>query len=135
MDQFKLLATNHASLYVWRMNTRLTYLYRDASNYKQWNEVVVEGQIDAEALQALLWEGNFFIPQAVGLPPLQERFATDGYGFPNEDDHAWHEIEGIEDTNDAPTRKESAAELAERFQRAAQHGWESWLAAATSGLM
>ncbi len=30
-----------------QVNTRITYLYRDASNYKRWNECVVQGRMTA----------------------------------------------------------------------------------------
>jgi len=42
------------------MNTKLTYLYRDGSNYKQWDEVIVAGSLDRDAIIRCLWEGNFF---------------------------------------------------------------------------
>ena len=105
------------------MNTRLTYLYRDASNYKQWHEVVLAGEADAEAIRASLWEGEYFIPQAVGFPALQERFAAQGYEFPTEDDHPWHEIAGIEPTEDSPTRGIYTDEIMQGFTQAAARGW------------
>lgn len=110
------------------MNTKLTYLYRDGSNYKQWDEVIVAGSLDRDAITRCLWEGDFFIPQAAGLPPLQDRFAAQGYDFPNEDDHAWHEIESLEPTEDPPTLDITAADLAQRFKQASEHGWERHLA-------
>ena len=109
------------------MNTKLSYLYRDASNYKQWHEIVFAGQPDVDAIKASLWEGNFFIPEAIGLPALQERFAAQGFKFPTEDDHCWHEIVDIEPTEDPLTSDISAAELTERFTRCAAFGWESFL--------
>jgi len=105
------------------MNTTFTYLYRDASNNKQWEDVVLAGQIEADAIRACLWEGDFFIPQSVGLPPLQERFAAQGYEFPTEDDHCWHEVGGVELTEAAPTVAVTATELSSRFSRCAADGW------------
>mgnify|MGYP006305427429 CR=1 FL=1 len=109
------------------MNTRITYLYRDGSNYKQWDEVVVAGTVAPETIRCHLWEGDFFIPQAVVLPALQNRFAAQGYDFPNEDDHAWHEIEAVEPTEEAPTIDRTATDLAQQFKDAATRGWERYL--------
>ena len=109
------------------MNTKLTYLYRDGSNYKQWDDVVLAGAVDPEMIRRYLWEGNFFIPQAVGLPPLQDRFAAQGYDFPTEDDHAWHEIETVEPTQESPTIEIAGADLAQRFKEASDRGWEKCL--------
>jgi hypothetical protein len=111
------------------VNTKLTYLYRDGSNYKQWDDVVLAGAVDPEMIRRHLWEGNFFIPQAVGLPALQDRFAAQGYGFPNEDDHVWHEIESVEPTEQAPTINTTASDLAQRFKAASARGWEKCLPA------
>jgi len=115
------------------MNTKLTYLYRDGSNYKQWEDVVLAGAVDPEMIRRSLWEGNFFIPQAVGLPALQDRFAAQGYAFPNEDDHAWHEIEAVEPTQESPTIDIAAADLAQRFKAASEHGWDRHLADLIAG--
>lgn len=35
------------------MNTRISYLYRDASNYKKHNEVVVPGTFTPEQIKAI----------------------------------------------------------------------------------
>lgn len=74
------------------MNTQISYLYRDASNYKQHNKVTLAGEItDAEKRLILgkLEEGEYFIPSQVGLDDLQPRMI----GFPDaQDDHVWHEL-------------------------------------------
>jgi hypothetical protein len=76
------------------VNTRLTYLYRDASNYKQHHSVVFAGAItdeDRAALFGHLDQGAYFIPSQVGLEDLQGRFGT-----LTNDDHAWHELDDEE---------------------------------------
>lgn len=78
-------------------NTRIYYLYRDASNYKQHNEVVVPGTFTPEQIEAIIGcldAGEYFIPVQVGLP--EERF-----GNITEDDHCWFELsrDGFEETN------------------------------------
>ena len=40
-------------------NTTITYLYRDASNYKAWSSVVLAGEFTFEALKPHLEEGEF----------------------------------------------------------------------------
>lgn len=80
-------------------NTRFTYLYRDASNWKQAGSAVFAGAITAEereTVRAGLDEGQYFIPPQVGLPDLQALF-----GAWTDDDHCWHEID--DDTDFTPT--------------------------------
>ena len=106
------------------MNTRLEYLYRDGSNYKQHHEVVMQGGISEDDLRPLLWEHEFFRPSAVGLPDLQHRFREQGYAFPNEDDHPWHEIESVAATEDPPTVDVTAAAFLSRMRACHVKGWE-----------
>ena len=106
------------------MNTRICYLYRDASNYKQHHEIVVEGELCFDDLKPFLIDGIFFIPHDVGLPELQKNFAAQGFAFPDEDDHVWHELEACEPTEDDPTLDICADELRERFRSAHAGGWD-----------
>ena len=89
----------------------------------------MHGTIALETIRSHLWEGDFFIPQVVGLPPLQARFAAQGYGFPTEDDHAWHEIETVEPTEESPSIDITAADFVQRFKDASARGWETCLPA------
>lgn len=113
------------------MNTRLTYLYRDACNYKQWHEVVLAGVVDAAAVRASLWEAKYFLPQVVGLPALQARFAAQGYEFPTADDQVWHELVDISPTDDSPTPGIQTQDVMAAFRDAATRGWEQYFAEAT----
>jgi len=80
------------------MNIQLNYLYRDASNYKQYGNVVFSnaGNIEFEVIKNVigrnLIDGEFFIADEWDLPPL---FFEDK----NEDDHQWHEFESLVLTN------------------------------------
>lgn len=94
-------------------NTCIGYLYRDASNYKQWNEAVVSGAITAEQIETImscLPDGENFIPSDVGLP--ETRFET----F-TEDDMEWFELskEGFSATHKEPTTDLSVEDLVNAF--------------------
>lgn len=97
-------------------NTRLTYQYRDASNYKQSDSVVFSGRIIDEQLRRLaahLDEGTYFIAEQVALPNLRERWDTH-----YDDDHVWHELvpdDDIEYTEAAPTDPRPVADFVDAF--------------------
>ena len=70
------------------------YLYRDASNYKAWGEILLSGvpsQNDIAALRARLESGEYFVAEQVGIPALYKEL-WDLSGGPNSDDHALHEF-------------------------------------------
>lgn len=97
------------------MNTKISYQYRDADNYKQHEEVILHGQLteaEKERILAKRDEGEYFIPSQVGLPDLQERMINP---FNPETDHVWHELEAVEDTDKAPTIEMQAYALLNRF--------------------
>ena len=101
------------------MNTRISYQYRDADNYKFGHEAVVEGEIapdQIKAMMACLDDGEYFIPALVGLPC---EYAT-GYGFDPQSDHPFCEIseDGFSPTEDAPTIAVKPAELVAAFEKA-----------------
>ncbi len=106
-------------------NTRIAYLYRDASNYKAAGEVVVAGQITFRQLSHCLDGGEFFIPQQVGWEPLQSELTTYSGGQLTEDDHVWHELraEDFAPTDAEPTLPCSARDVVEAFTRAHAEGW------------
>lgn len=75
------------------MLTRITYLYRDASNYKFWGTFVVDGQITQDDVEPYLFDHTCFVPQMVGLEGLQPASL-------NEDDHDLHEFHAFEPTEE-----------------------------------
>ncbi len=94
-------------------NTRLAYRYRDASGYRQSEEIILAGELSFQRdIQPYLYEGEFFIPDQVGLPNLQARF----FDFPIEDDHPWHTIADVSLTDDVPTVQITADELRHLFR-------------------
>src|SRR4051812_38079255 len=66
----------------------VSYLYRDASNYKWHSSFVVKGSISLEQLQPFMMDGEYFVPQSIGIPSLTPELRT-------EDDHDLHEITDI----------------------------------------
>ena len=99
------------------MNTLLKYLYRDASNYKQHGSVVLEGAISLKDIRTLLIDGEYFIPSQAGLPDLQQKFKDQGFEYPTEDDHAWHEIVSVRPTTKQATTPLHRKEFLSRLQR------------------
>lgn len=106
------------------MNTRISYLYRDACNYKTHNEVVIKGEFEPgeeEEILDCLFEGEYFIPEQVGLPVTR-------FGSVTEDDHVWCELEEgfATKTDDPATVDVTAVELYNAFC-AADGEWDETL--------
>jgi hypothetical protein len=104
-------------------NTRVSYQYRDADNYKVGRDVVFSGEIspwDLKLIALCLDEGEYFIPGAVGLADLQDSFGAASRWDP-ERDHPYHEITGIELTDDEPT-DELVRSIGEFANHMADHG-------------
>lgn len=104
------------------MNTRFHYLYRDASNYKQWGEVVFTGCACSlePRLVAALDRQEFFIADHVRLPEL---FFTEGPS--DSDDHCFHEFDSCE-TTDVPAddrHQRSIDEFVQEVEDAVRLGW------------
>ena len=80
----------------------IEYQYRDASNFKSYGEILVEGTFskrDIELIHSYMYDnGECFIPEEIGIPPLQEILWKEFDG-PNDDDHEWHSIECIRNAN------------------------------------
>ena len=114
-------------------NTRLTYRYRDASNYKQTHAVVFAGRITDDQLRRLaehLDEASYFIAEQVGLPNLRERWESH-----YDDDHVWHELDlpdDVEYTDAQPTDPRAVSDFVDAFvatewdETAAIEQFERW---------
>lgn len=105
------------------MNTLFTYLYRDASNYKQWGSVVFGGECPEslkQRFEAALEGGEFFIADQIRIPEL---FPDTWPGY--DDDHCWHESAGfetvIDSADDALSR--TIEQFVDETERAASAGW------------
>lgn len=103
-------------------NTRIKYLYRDASNYKNINEVVVSGVFSEIQIKDILdcrYDGESFIPEQIGWPLIR------GWDV-NEDDHPFADIDidCFEETDDEPTIDMTAEETFQAFL-ACKNKWNS----------
>ena len=100
------------------MNTLLEYMYRDASNFKFHERVVVAGELTMDDLRPYLDE-EYFVPEDVGLPhcrPHHHRYSKD-------DDHPWHELEETKPTDSGPDEALTAEALIRAFVWAAEQEW------------
>ena len=103
------------------MNTKISFLYRDASNYKVYNDVVVSGTFTVEQIGQItdsLEGGMYFIPEQIYWPV--ERF-----GSITDDDHPWCELceNDFETTAQKPTIPMTAAEVVDCFVEA-KNNWD-----------
>lgn len=110
------------------MNTRFSYLYRDASNYKEYHEIIFSRGLRFEQLLPYLKDKMFFIPSELGLDDLQ----GDEWTI---DDHIWHEIKDIRPTLDTQTVNIEATRLLEKFKIAYENGWNEYAVMKRKGIL
>lgn len=103
-----------------KKNTTLFYLYRDAANYKTYNEAVLEGCMTDEDYAKICQCcecGSEFIPSKVGLDLIRD------FDYDKDLDHPWCEILGYELTNESHCGT-TVQELVRRFE-AAKGKWDA----------
>lgn len=116
-----------------KKNTKFSYFYRDADNYKSHHDLILEGTLSQAEKKAILDAtdiGGGFIPGQIGLPELQD--ALQGYDMedninragqydpfgPDGADHPWHEIENESfalETDEQPTFRLTAKQVLQAF--------------------
>ena len=104
------------------MNTKISYRYRDADNYKRYNECIVAGTLSAKQICTILDccdMDEYFIPGRVGLP--ERRFDP----YDPQADHCWFELgaDSFSETIEPPTIALTAAELVSRFE-GCRNNWQ-----------
>ncbi|MCR5165819.1 MAG: hypothetical protein K6C13_01170 [Oscillospiraceae bacterium] len=108
------------------MNTKINYLYRDGSNYKQFNYAIVAGEFKEEDLRYIesVMNFEFFIPEQVGLHLTRP---DDDF---TEDDHCWAELDPEEDivlTDEDPLPEGDGIitweQLMDKFREVEKTGW------------
>lgn len=84
-------------------STVFEYRYRDAGNFKATGTVALKGRADkplVDAALASLQDGEFFIAEQLGVPPLYEQLYR-WSGGPTAQDHCWHEFVAVRQVEDA----------------------------------
>ena len=108
-------------------NTRIEYMYRDASNYKQQMSAVLPGVLTLEQAVALCNQAtgdgeDGFRPDRVDLAVAD--WSSEGAGAHYGDDHPWHELIGVSLTDAKPTEEIDAQTFAVRFEQASLADWQ-----------
>lgn len=97
------------------MNIKFNYLYRDFSNYKNYNSIVLSNpnnfsinEID-KLIREYLIDGEYFEAEKIGIPSLffEEK---------NEDDHEWHEFESLQVVKDLPYNELTIEDLLNKLK-------------------
>lgn len=111
--------------------TRITYLYRDADNYKSYAEVIVSGPLTFAEIGPYLDSGQYFIASQVGLPDPQAELDSLTCA-----DHVFVELEerDLIPTDEEPTVEITAGDLVTKFQEAHRRGWDVTAAMCRLGL-
>ncbi|MBT3301759.1 hypothetical protein HOB87_14185 [Candidatus Woesearchaeota archaeon] len=109
------------------MSTSITYQYRDASNFKEFDTVIIHGQLSLNDIEEYLYDREFFIPSEIGLNDLQPKNL-------NQDDHIWHEILEINHTHEKPTADITAEIIISNFKKASLEEWNILEASKRLGL-
>jgi len=98
------------------MNTRITYSYRDAGNYKADGEAIITGSANAAQEEALRYAAlhedgaDLFVPESMGWDRASLHPWDDSM------DHPYHRIESIEVTDEAATDKRNMRAIIETFR-------------------
>jgi hypothetical protein len=96
-------------------NTKVTYMYRCASNWKYWGSFTVKGTLTHADLEPHLFDGEFFVPEQVDLNHL----LTDPW---TKDDHILHTLLSFDETDE----KEcicTAKQMVKKFKDADRKDW------------
>jgi hypothetical protein len=84
--------------------TIFEYLYRDASNYKAYAELLLTGSLgeaDVAKLYGQFEDGEYFIAEQLAIPTLFESLWAQCESGPlKEHDHLWHEFCGVREANE-----------------------------------
>jgi hypothetical protein len=108
-------------------NVSFEYLYRDASNYKDNGWIVLQGDRMSvreanKRLSSAFDSGLYFIADQIDIP---EVFLWKLYPV-SDDDHCWHEFEGLERTTAQATDPRSLTEFVEAVENSAKRGWREF---------
>jgi hypothetical protein len=113
-----------------KRNIQFSYLYRDASNYKQWGHITFTNPQGLDAcdldrrLRFVMIDSTFMADQ-VRIPNL---FLFDTLPV-NQDDHCLHEFDSIVIVDEQPNdrHERSILEFVQEVERVALQGWEGFV--------
>ena len=108
-------------------NIKFNYLYRDASNYKKWADIVFANPYHlslsaaSRAIRNVLWPEDLFVANQIRVPEVF-LFAK---GDISSDDHCFHEYYGVEKSAQTPSDKygRTASEFVAEIITEAKNGW------------
>lgn len=117
-------------------NTIISFMYRDACNYKTYDTVAFDGPVTDEQVArfyAACEEDDWFVAEQVGLINPAREDGTFSSRFPDEeDDHGYVELVDV-----SPTRQRATggpiSEFLTRFEAAAADGWNPAVAIEAAG--
>jgi hypothetical protein len=95
------------------MNILFCYKYRDGANNKQYNEIIFANPQNTELkeiellIRQKLIDGLWFVVDDWKIP---NQFIKN-YMWGNEIDHNWHEFDGVEETKDETTERNTIEDL------------------------
>jgi hypothetical protein len=110
-------------------NLKFIYLYRDGSNYKNWDEIVFRNpdNLAADEVSRSLrdrFEDNLFVAHQIHIPEI--------FSFSDcevtSDDHCYHEFHSMELTTETPSdlRRRSINQFLRDVSEAARIGWQTF---------
>jgi hypothetical protein len=108
-------------------NIKLTYLYRDAANYKAWGTVIFANHerlaLDdiEKRIRRCLFDEVLFVADQVCIPNV---FLFTEWPF-SKDDHFYHEFDSVKFTAEQATdlQARSITKFIEQFEGAYRNGW------------
>lgn len=99
--------------YIYKMNVKLIYLYRDGANYKNWLEEVFTNLCDipleeiSKQIRTKLIDGTWFYADKWGLKDLHFN------NWDNDIDHLWHEFDNVAETAELANRGDISSFLSQ----------------------
>lgn len=113
------------------MNLCLTYMYRDAGNFKSHARLILHNPrgLPAEEVEGritpLLDQGEYFIAEQTESLPSVAFYAT-GKGGVTDQDHCWHELTGVFPTPEPPNEPFTIDKIIADLEQAANEGWREF---------
>lgn len=108
-------------------NVVFNYLYRDASNYKNYGNIILENPDNltieeaTKRIRKTLICGENFIASQIDVPEIFLWLTSE---FNVEDDHYYHEFSGIEETELSATDERTLSDFISKLEEVGPIGWD-----------